>query len=219
MFLPLLIQLHQAAPQIATAVVERALAAASCANRPTKHLIIADMSQPSSVRRLWVLDLSGPTPLLLEQTYVAHGAGSDPIRSGLPHHFGNALNSNQTSLGLSVVSEPYEMVKHGKSYRLDGLTAGFDDNMRIRGVVLHPADYVSTSGRVGRSNGCPALNPAVFATLDKENALAGSLLWIDGQGAPTVHCAARFAPSPWPLTVSPTWATPSNKLCIPEISS
>jgi hypothetical protein len=219
MFLPLLTQLHQAAPQIPTAVVERALAAVSCADRPTTHLLIADMSQPSSQRRLYVLDLSGPTPLLLEQTYVAHGAGSDPDRSGLPQHFGNALDSNETSLGLAVVSEPYEMVKHGKSYRLDGLTAGFNDNMRIRGVVLHTAEYVSTSGRVGRSNGCPALNPQVFALLDKEKALAGSLLWIDGQGAPTAHCAAHIPPSPWPPTVSPIWTNGPNYACTPEIAS
>jgi hypothetical protein len=221
MLLPLLLaQIEHAAPNLPPAITARALAAAACADRPTKHLLIADMSQPSSSRRLWVLDLSGPVPVLLEQTYVAHGAGSDPTRSGTPKSFSNALDSNKTSLGLAVVSEPYAMATHPKAYRLDGLTKGFDDQMRARGVVLHPGDYVTDHG-VGRSNGCPALAPAVFTKLDKEGALAGSLLWIDGGPAvtPTAHCAAHLAPSPWPLHHLPTWATPATHVCTPEIAT
>jgi hypothetical protein len=221
MLLPLLLaQIEHAAPTLPSAITARALAAAACADRPTKHLLIADMSQPSSSRRLWVLDLSGPVPVLLEQTYVAHGAGSDPARTGTPKTFSNALDSNQTSLGLALVSEPYPMATHPKAYRLDGLTQGYDDQMRVRGVVLHPGDYVTDHG-VGRSNGCPALAPAVFTKLDKEGALAGSLLWIDGGSnvTPTAHCAAHLVPSPWPLHLSPTWATPVNNVCTPEIAT
>lgn len=40
--------------------------------------------------------------------------------------------------------------------RLRGVTPGYNDNARARGVVAHGAPYVTLS-RAGRSEGCPAL--------------------------------------------------------------
>ncbi|KRE90839.1 hypothetical protein ASG87_01500 [Frateuria sp. Soil773] len=212
---PILAQIHQAAPALPPAIAQRALDAATCAGRKARHLLIADMSQPSSHPRLWVLDLTNRNqPELIARTFVAHGAGSDPTSRGVAQKFSNIPDSNATSLGLYQVAESYVMAHHPKGYRLDGLTTGWDDQARTRGVVLHPASYVSLSGNVGRSNGCPALNPTVFNQLDKEGALAGSLLWIDGPGAPTISCPA--AQSPWPVTVSPVWVAAAAPACSPR---
>lgn len=211
--LPILAQIHTAAPELPPAITQRALDAAACAGRVVRHLLIADMSQPSNHPRLWVLDLTDRNrPELVARTFVAHGAGSDPTSRGVAQTFSNIADSNATSLGLYQVSESYVMAHHPKGYRLDGLTYGWDDHVRERGVVLHPAAYVGLGGHVGRSNGCPALNPSVFNQLDKEGALAGSLMWIDGPGVPTISCAAT---QPWPITTNTTWGTAPGPACTP----
>jgi hypothetical protein len=205
--------LAAAAPYLDTAVAERAAVAYTCAvqrGTRTDHLLVADMSQPSSKPRLFVFDVSDPrNPTLIERTRVAHGAGSDPAKTGQPVHFGNVVESGETSLGLYRVAEPYIGV-HGKSYRLDGLTRGFNDRARERGVMLHPASYVRNDGPIGRSLGCPALNPEVFSQLDRKGALDGALLWIDGPvaslaasaslgcaQAPATELACRKDMGPW----------------------
>ena len=75
--------------------------------------------------------------------------------------FSNTLYSNQSSLGFYVTAETYIGSK-GYSLKLDGADKGYNDNMRKRAVVMHEAEYVSetwinTYGRLGRSQGCPAL--------------------------------------------------------------
>ena len=55
--------------------------------------------------------------------------------------------------------------KNGLSLRLLGLDPGVNDNALQRGIVVHGAPYVSeqnirAQGRIGRSEGCPALSPA-----------------------------------------------------------
>lgn len=54
------------------------------------------------------------------------------------------------------------MGKHGVSLKLAGKDSGFNTNALDRNVVMHGADYVSEDfisqhGRLGRSQGCPAL--------------------------------------------------------------
>jgi hypothetical protein len=54
---------------------------------------------------------------------------------------------------------------HGLSLRLRGLDPGLNDLAEARGIVLHGAAYVDPAvvgklGRLGRSEGCPALSPA-----------------------------------------------------------
>ena len=56
--------------------------------------------------------------------------------------------------------------KNGYSLRLDGLDKGFNDRARERAIVMHGAPYVSqafvkTTGRLGRSWGCPAVSADV----------------------------------------------------------
>lgn len=215
------LDLTAAAPHLPPAVAERAATAYTCAvERGTSadHLLVADMSQPSSMPRLFVFDLSDPSrPVLVERTRVAHGAGSDPRKTGKPERFGNAPQSGETSLGLYQVAEPYIGV-HGKSYRLDGLTPGFNDAARSRAVVLHPAPYVRDDGPVGRSLGCPAINPQDFTRLDNAGVLEGALVWVDGPvasltasaslgclSAPSPERACRKEDSTWPTTPTTTW--------------
>ncbi len=194
--------------------IERAVTAAICTTgHAPKRLLLADMTRPSMQRRFWVLDLVDAA------TRVAHGAGSDPQKTGWPTRFGDTLGSGETSLGLYRVAEPYTMAKHGKAYRLDGLSPT-DAHARERGVVLHPADYVSQTGPVGRSLGCPALNPAVFTQLDRAGDLEGFLLWIDGGAAtPVPSCAAAMA---WPTQAAQavaqsvvTWGPQPLPACSP----
>lgn len=117
---------------------------------------IIDFSKPSTEKRLFILDLRNQQ--VLYQTFVAHGKNTG---ANMATKFSNNKGSNQSSLGLYRTGESYQG-KHGYSLRLDGLEKGFNDNARIRAVVMHSASYVSESfikrhGRLGRSWGCPAV--------------------------------------------------------------
>ena len=79
----------------------------------------------------------------------------------MAQYFSNVVHSNQSSLGFYITAETYVGSK-GFSLKLDGTEVGFNDKMRERAVVIHEADYVSEKwirsvGRLGRSQGCPAL--------------------------------------------------------------
>jgi hypothetical protein len=79
--------------------------------------------------------------------------------------FSNIPHSNQSSLGFYVTAETYVGSK-GYSLRLDGKEESFNDRIRSRAVVMHAADYATESwikryGRLGRSQGCPALPPKI----------------------------------------------------------
>lgn len=121
---------------------------------------IVDFSQPSREARFHIVDLVAGTvsvPLL-----VAHGRGSDPANRGIAEHFSNQVGSDASSRGSYVTGEVY-YGKHGRSRRLVGLDPDNDRAME-RGIVIHAASYVSPAvvaaqGRVGRSQGCFAVNP------------------------------------------------------------
>ena len=117
---------------------------------------IADMEQLSSVKRLWIVDLDKKELLL--NTWVAHGQRSGGDKATL---FSNTNDSFQSSLGFYVTGEVYRG-KHGRSLRLDGMDDGYNDNARERSIVVHGASYVGQGtinalGRLGRSQGCPAV--------------------------------------------------------------
>ncbi|EMR01461.1 murein L,D-transpeptidase catalytic domain family protein [Cesiribacter andamanensis] len=123
---------------------------------PQKVLTIIDYSLPSTVERMWVIDLKAKKMLFHE--LVAHGRSNGNLYAA---SFSNQPNSNSTSLGFSITAETYEG-KFGRALRLDGVEQGINDRMRERGIVLHGADYVSqaiaeSAGRLGRSLGCPAV--------------------------------------------------------------
>ncbi len=132
-------------------------AALGLTSRPVVTII--DYSLPSRERRLWVLDLA--RGLVLAHELVAHGrdTGDDIAR-----RFSNRPGSLQSSLGTFITGETYKGT-HGLSLRLRGLDTGLNDQAEARGIVMHGAEYVDARvvvklGRLGRSQGCPALSPA-----------------------------------------------------------
>jgi hypothetical protein len=157
-------RLADAAPELDAAVLERAVAAMTCAVRhgagAAQRLAVIDYSLPSSQARLWLFDLDSSTLLLRD--LVAHGQGSG---DKLPTAFSNVEGSHQSSIGLFRTQESY-VGQNGYSLRMDGLEDGVNDQARQRAIVIHAADYVAESwieqhGRIGRSHGCPAVRPEV----------------------------------------------------------
>lgn len=122
-------------------------------------LTVIDYSKPSSQRRFWVFDLRNER--LLYDELVAHGRNSG---STMATSFSNQPNSLKSSIGVYTTGQPYGG-QHGYSLRLIGLEPGFNDNAYSRAIVVHGAWYVNSDqarrGGVGRSWGCPALNPQV----------------------------------------------------------
>jgi hypothetical protein len=117
---------------------------------------IADFSQPSCRKRLFVIDLNNLRVLF--NTYVAHGVNSGREYA---NEFSNKLESNKSSLGFYETKSTYQG-GNGYSLKLEGLERGINDNAEIRDIVIHGAGYVDESlirsqGYIGRSWGCPAL--------------------------------------------------------------
>lgn len=127
-------------------------------------LTLIDYTRPSALRRLWVLDLERGQVRFHE--LVTHGRGSGEAVST---RFSNVAGSHQSSLGLFRTAETY-VGRHGYSLRLDGLEKGINDRARDRAIVIHGAEYATPVvarqfGRLGRSWGCPAVDPAVHRAL------------------------------------------------------
>ncbi|MGK7389066.1 MAG: murein L,D-transpeptidase catalytic domain family protein [Candidatus Cyclobacteriaceae bacterium M2_1C_046] len=119
-------------------------------------LSIIDFTQSSCNKRFYTVDLDDREVIF--NTYVSHGqrTGADMAKK-----FSDIPGSFQSSIGFYVTAETYVGSK-GYSLRLEGTEKGYNENMRRRAVVMHDADYVSeefikTYGRLGRSQGCPAL--------------------------------------------------------------
>jgi hypothetical protein len=122
----------------------------------SERLAVIDFDLPSTEKRLWVLDLANNQVLF--RTLVAHGNNSGQREAT---RFSNANNSHMSSLGFYVTGSTY-VGKHGRSLRLSGQDEGFNSNAAARSIVVHGAEYVSEAvikqtGRLGRSQGCPAL--------------------------------------------------------------
>ena len=121
-----------------------------------QFLTIIDYSQPSTKKRLWVIDMAKAK--LKFNELVAHGQGSG---DNVPTRFSDTTNSHESSLGVFVTKNTY-IGHNGLSLRMQGLEPGVNDHAMQRDVVFHGADYVSeaaaeSQGRIGRSWGCPAL--------------------------------------------------------------
>jgi len=140
------------------------------------YLTVIDFSLSSTEKRLWIIDME--TQKVVFNTLVAHGRNSGDEYATA---FSNSNSSYQSSLGFYATGEIYNG-KHGQSLKLDGLESGINSNARVRGVVMHAADYVSEAfakqhHRIGRSQGCPAL--PVGLTKEIVNLLKGkSCLFI-----------------------------------------
>ena len=139
-------------------------------------ITIIDFSLPSDQKRLWVLDIIQKKVLF--RCLVSHGRNSGEV---MAENFSNSPGSNASSPGFYTTGETY-MGKHGLSLTLDGLEKGINDKARERFIVIHGADYVSSDfirnyGRLGRSQGCPAI-PAGLSKEIIETIKGGSCLFI-----------------------------------------
>ncbi len=105
-------------------------------------ITIIDFTKPSTVKRMFVLDVENAK--ILYKTYVAHGQKSG---REFATQFSNIPESFQSSLGFYETATTYN---------------GINNKAEERAVVIHGAPYVSESfinshGYLGRSWGCPAL--------------------------------------------------------------
>ena len=166
--LPSADELLRLAPDASPQAIRLALSAAGCAesslDERQDYLTVIDFSRPSREKRLWVFDLRQPR--LVFEEWVTHGKNSG---GDLASTFSNRPNCYQTSLGLFRTGATYRG-KHGTSLRLEGLEPGINHNSEARGIVIHSAAYadpgvVPSLGRLGRSEGCPAVRPAVAPEL------------------------------------------------------
>jgi len=155
-------------------------------------LMFVDYGLPSTVRRGWVFDMR--TLSIVDGPFtVAHGRGSSSANATIPDRFSNAVGSEATSLGLYVARELYAFTGRsgGHPYsatgmRLNGVSTGFNDNALARKVVVHGASYV-TPTKAGRSEGCPAMEPARASRLLPQLADGGMVFlfapdarWMNG---------------------------------------
>lgn len=121
-------------------------------------ITIVDLAKSSRTKRMWIVDLQKKKLVL--NTWVAHGSHSG---DDMASRFSNNVDSFESSLGFYVTDNVY-IGKHGRSLRLNGMDQGFNDRANERDIVLHAADYVGEGsikalGRLGRSQGCPAVAP------------------------------------------------------------
>lgn len=127
-------------------------------NKPV--LSVVDFRKPSTDERLWVIDVDKRK--LLYNSLVAHGRNTGENKA---EDFSNLANSNKSSIGFYVTQNLYQG-KHGLSLVIDGMEKGWNDSAKSRSIVIHGADYVSEEfvediGRLGRSQGCPAVPQAI----------------------------------------------------------
>lgn len=117
---------------------------------------IIDFSQPSSAKRLYILDLKNYK--LLFNTLVAHGRNTGREWAT---YFSNQPASYKSSPGFYITGETYRGA-NGYSLKLNGIEKNINDKAYDRAIVMHGAEYVSTDlidaqGYIGRSEGCPAI--------------------------------------------------------------
>ncbi len=156
---------------------EEALLGMKEINPENKNVLsIIDFTLPSTEKRMVVLDLENKKVLF--HTIVSHGRNSG---GKYATSFSNRHGSYQSSLGFYLTENTYQGA-NGFSLRLDGLEKGINDQAKARAVVIHGADYCSeaiikSTGRLGRSYGCPALprelNKPIIDTIKD-----GTLLYI-----------------------------------------
>ncbi|MBZ0330781.1 murein L,D-transpeptidase catalytic domain family protein [Halomonas sp. ANAO-440] len=157
---PLGFTLTRLAPDADPHVLRLAASALACAEPNAERLAVIDFSRPSTEPRLWVFDLA-ESRLLFEEL-VSHGQGTGDAMAEV---FSNVYGSHQSSLGLFRTMNSY-YGRNGYSLRLEGLEEGINDLAYQRAIVIHGADYVSEAfiektGRLGRSQGCPAVRQEI----------------------------------------------------------
>ena len=118
-------------------------------------LSIADFSQSSRNKRLYIIDLKQGQ--LLFNTYVSHGKNSG---GEMATSFSNVKDSYKSTLGFLLTSDTYVGCA-GYSLRFRGMEPGINDNVRFRDIIVHGSKFVNEqtakAGQVGNSLGCPAV--------------------------------------------------------------
>lgn len=137
---------------------------------------IVDFSQPSTNKRLYVIDMENYK--VLYNTLVSHGKNSGKEMAST---FSNRPSSYMSSPGFYITGETYNG-DNGYSLRLEGVEKGINDRAFERAIVMHGADYVNEGfaakqGYIGRSWGCPAV-PREVATPIINTLKNGALLFI-----------------------------------------
>ncbi len=128
-------------------------------------LTVIDYSKPSTEKRLWVFDLKRGRTLF--NTWVSHGKNSGGLNA---NSFSNSPGSLKSSIGVFVTDNDPYLGGNGYSLRMHGLESGINDNAYRRDIVIHGAWYVNADtirryGAIGRSWGCPAVNPRTAKSL------------------------------------------------------
>jgi hypothetical protein len=117
---------------------------------------IVDYRKSCNDKRFYVIDIIRKK--VLYHTLVAHGRHSGDIYAS---YFSNEPGSLKSCLGFFVTGDIYDG-DHGYSLYLYGMERGFNDKARARRIIVHGAYYARRAfirkyGRLGRSQGCPAL--------------------------------------------------------------
>lgn len=133
-------------------------------NKKNNILTIVDFTKPSTVERMFVIDLDSNKILL--SSHVSHGKGSGDLYA---QSFSNKDGTYKSSPGFFLTGNIYDGI-NGASLELHGLEKGINDNARRRNIVVHGATYASPkfiigNGRLGRSKGCLAVPFAVNKNL------------------------------------------------------
>ena len=105
---------------------------------------------------------------ILYTSLVSHGKNSG---GNYATSFSNENGSHKSSLGFYLTENTYQG-RNGYSLILNGLEKGINDLAKQRAIVIHGASYsdpsvAASSGRLGRSFGCPALPVSVSKPIIK----------------------------------------------------
>ena len=136
------------------------------------YVTVIDFTKHSSQKRMFLINMStgGVTAM-----YTSAGVGSDPDGDGHATLFSNVPDSRKSSLGYYLTGTTYEG-GNGLSLRLHGLSSTNSKALE-RYIVIHGASYVSeSSGRAGRSWGCPAVDNSLISGLTAK-IKGGSLIY------------------------------------------
>lgn len=156
---------------------EQAIAGYNKIEEKSKEILtLVDFSKPSTEERFYVFDMRHKK--LLFSSLVSHGKNSG---GNYATSFSNENGSLKSSLGFFLTENTYQG-KNGYSLVLNGLEKGINDHAKERAIVIHGAAYsnpsvIASSGRLGRSFGCPALPQAVSKPIIN-TIKGGSLLFI-----------------------------------------
>ena len=137
----------------------------------TRVLSIADFTQSSRNKRLYILDMQNQEVIL--QIKVAHGKRS--VKKGDPREkatiFSNVKGSNASSLGFYITLKTYTRTSarqkqlypgeaDRQALRIGGVEKDFNSNAKDRSVVIHGSKYVHNDDNsdTGLSWGCPMVD-------------------------------------------------------------